>query len=184
MSANGWNTYIERTKGIPPRPLLVESLQYVQGRKALDLGAGPMNDARYLMSKGFEVLAVDSNPNARTEDVPFAHASFEDFVFPKEAYDLVSAQYALPFTKPDAFPKVFEGIQQSLKEGGVFTGQLFGPRDGFAGAKTMTFLEREEVERLFSGFEILKLEEEESDKESAIGEMKHWHIFYVIARKR
>ena len=48
----------------------------------------------------------------------------------------------------------------------------------------MTFHTREEVERLLSDLEIIELEEKEKDKKPAVGELKHWHIFHIIARKK
>lgn len=178
-----WDDYLKQSKNYEPRPLLMEALNYVNGTKALDLGAGALNDARFLMSKGFDVLAVDSNSKANTGEVPFVESTFENFSF-TEKYNLITAQYALPFTHPDSFSKVMQGISNSLETGGVFTGQFFGPRDEWFGREGMTFNTENEVREFFSEYELLKFEEEEKDKPTAAGPIKHWHVFHVIARKK
>lgn len=41
----------------------------------------------------------------------------------------------------------------------------------------------EDVFKLFKDFDILESEEIEKDRPTALGKMKHWHTFEVIARK-
>lgn len=47
----------------------------------------------------------------------------------------------------------------------------------------MTFHTLEQVHELLAGMEILNLKEEELDGTTVIGDTKHWHLFYIIARK-
>lgn len=47
----------------------------------------------------------------------------------------------------------------------------------------MTFHSKEEVENLLKNFEIIKLKEIEKDTPTALGKMKHWHMFNIIAKK-
>jgi hypothetical protein len=47
----------------------------------------------------------------------------------------------------------------------------------------MSFHSKEDVELLLSDMEILKFEEEEKDEKPAVGDFKHWHIIFVIAKK-
>ena len=44
-------------------------------------------------------------------------------------------------------------------------------------------LTRVEVEGLFAGFVFDQFNEEEKDDKTSMGEMKHWHVFHVVARK-
>src|ERR1700733_3592381 len=92
-----WKDYFENTKGKPPRPLLVTALGFVKNREeALDLGSGALNDSAYLISEGFKhVTALDKTPVAQeiAEKFPkdvfkYVTASFEDFDFPKNTFDL------------------------------------------------------------------------------------------------
>ena len=90
---------------------------------ALDIGAGALNDshppARYRLR---HVTALDGEPIAQeiADTLPadrfdYVIAGFEDFAFPAAPIDLLSAQYALPFIRPDAFDRVFAAILASLQ---------------------------------------------------------------------
>jgi len=48
----------------------------------------------------------------------------------------------------------------------------------------MGFLSREQVLELFSKFEKIYFYENEEDKKTGMGKLKHWHTFDVIARKK
>ena len=74
-------------------------------------------------------------------------------------------------------------MRATLRPGGRFCGQLFGPRDEWAPAADMTFLTREQVEQLLDGWEIERLDELEQDGHTAVGKPKHWHLFHVVARR-
>ena len=47
----------------------------------------------------------------------------------------------------------------------------------------MSFFTREEAEKLFKQFKIIRFEEIENDKPTALGEDKHWHFYSIIAQK-
>lgn len=47
----------------------------------------------------------------------------------------------------------------------------------------MTFLDREAVDRLVEGLDVVEILEEDADGNAFSG-AKHWHIFDVIARRR
>lgn len=47
----------------------------------------------------------------------------------------------------------------------------------------MTFHTKKEAEKLLSGMEILEFTEEEKDDKPVVGDLKHWHVFHIIARK-
>tara|TARA_B100000745_G_C20154018_1_gene395502 strand:- start:2492 stop:3073 length:582 start_codon:yes stop_codon:yes gene_type:complete len=189
-----WNKYLENTKNAPPRPLLRESLQYVNQdskRRALDLGAGSLNDTRFLIEQDFHVVIVDSNPTVEdlVRDLPkntyeVEIKTFDKYRFPKETFSLVNAQYALPFSSPSTFKKVISDMKNSIEHKGIFTGQFFGIKDDWADNKEMTFTTLEGVKEVFGkDWEIHKLEEEKVMKKTAAGKDKFWHVFHVIAEK-
>lgn len=190
----GWAEYIAKTKHNPARPLLIKAITYVTNKNsALDLGAGALMDSKFLSKQGFKhVTAVDqANIGQEIYDtlpqdkIQYVISSYENFNFLPDHYDLINAQFALPFNPLISFNQVFEKIKNSLKTGGIFSGQLFGDQDTWKTTKPeMTFHTREEVERLLSDLEIIELEEEEKDQKPAVGELKHWHIFHIIARKK
>ena len=185
--------YIEARRFDPPRPLLVKAAE-LAGRKehALDVGAGALNATKYLLSAGFSrVTAVDAAPRAQKiaeelppEQVSFVLSRFEDFDFPEAAYDLVNAEFCLPFMRPADFAPTFSRMLAAVRQGGIFTGQLFGPHDSWNVADSgMSFHSRAEAEAFFRGFERLHFEEEDHPGTTKLGEPKHWHIFHIIARR-
>ena len=193
MTENTWKEYFERTKDSKPRPLLIKAVELVTDKnEALDLGSGALNDVRYLVSKDFKhITAVDSKPIAQdiiknfpSEIVSYIISTFEDFDFAENKYDLINAQYSLPFNPEDSFERVFKSIISSLKTGGIFTGQFFGIKDewNIEGHK-MNFQTREQAEELLAGLEMIDFQEEEADRKTAKGDMKHWHVFHFIVRK-
>jgi hypothetical protein len=191
---NLWSEYYSLTKNRPPSTLLVQALQYVQKRGvALDLGSGALKDSRFLIQSDFKkIIAVDK------EDCPtdllnsisssrfiFIKSQFDEFDFTKYKYDLINAQYSLPFNSKDPFKQVWNSIKRSLESEGVFAGQFFGINDEWNLLETkMTFLTKGAVEKLFSDFEVLSFKEEEKDGVTANGQPKHWHLFHVIAKMR
>jgi tellurite methyltransferase len=185
--------YIEARRFDPPRPLLMRAAALAEQKdRALDAGAGALNATKYLLSAGFKyVTALDASPAAQrvaeelpAEQVNFVLSRFEDFEFPIEAYNLVNAEFSLPFIKRDQFPAVFADLLASVKRGGIFTGQLFGPNDSWnVPESAMSFHPRAAVEEFLRGFELLEVEEEDHPGKTKLGEPKHWHIFHFLARK-
>ncbi|HZZ99390.1 MAG TPA: class I SAM-dependent methyltransferase [Candidatus Paceibacterota bacterium] len=187
-----WKKYIEKTKNRGPRSLLVEALGFVPEKEAaLDLGPGALNDSKYLLEQGFKhITAVDKNNIAGeiADALPkdrfnYVISSFKDFDFTENTFDLVNAQFALPFIEPSEFQRVFASIKNSLKPKGVFTGQLFGINDDWNKNESMNFHTREQVERLFADMKVIKLVEEEKEDQPVVGDLKHWHIFNFISSK-
>jgi tellurite methyltransferase len=185
-------SYAELSHTMPPSSEVIDAVELVQERnEALDLGAGSLRNAKYLLEKGFHVVAVDRDPVALEISHEFADPNlevrimtFSDFEFPTDEYDLLVAKNALPFATPEDFPQLWKDAAASIKSGGVFYGTFFGPNDTWASKPEMTFLRRDEVQHLFPNFEILKFEEEETDAFDIQNNPKHWHIFKVTARKR
>ena len=185
--------YIEARRFDPPRPLLMRAASLAERKDhALDAGAGALNATKYLLSAGFaQVTAFDSAPASQRaaaelppEQVNFVPSRFEDFAFPADAYDLVNAEFALPFIRAENFAAVFARLLGSVRPRGLFTGQLFGPNDSWNVADSgMNFHPRAAVEGLLRDFELVELEEEDHPGKTKLGEDKHWHIFHIIARK-
>lgn len=188
-----WADFYKVTKDNPHWPLLEKAIVLL-GHKghALDLGCGAGRDTRYLLAQGWSVTAVDRDPNAIAllAEVPQEHlrvvqCSLEEYAYEHEAYDLISAQFALPFTPQASFNSVFTHLKQAIKAGGMFTGQFFGIHDEWnVPENDMTFLTREQVEDLLCDMKVREFTEEDKMGNTATGELKHWHVFHVIAQKR
>ncbi len=183
MTDGNWKEYYKKVN-TKPRALLVEALQYQQtSGKALDLGCGAGGDTFYLREKGYEVTSIDSSEKV-LEYIPTAVIStFEKFNYAREKYDLVNAQFALPFCSPDSVDDVFRSIKESLQPDGLFVGQFFGPNDSWFGKTTMNFRTKEEFSLILEGLKVLKFNEEEKDDLTALGDPHHWHLFHIIAKK-
>lgn len=187
-----WQKYHQQTKGYFPSPLLVKAMTFVtQKEESLDLGAGGLKDSKYLLSHGFKkVTAVDSETIGAEilleflqDNFEYIHLRFEKLAFPTKKYNIITAQYSLPFTSPQTFPSIWNNIKSSLSDSGIFTGQLFGINDEWNKPGTeMTFHTKEQIIDLLEGMEIIELREEETDRQLADGTKKHWHIFHLILK--
>ena len=182
--------FYQRTKNKSPSFLLVRALKHCVNRNdALDLGCGAGRDTRFLLQQGFRVTAVDRNPEAflRLQDLSqdqltLVQCSFETFAF--GAYDLISAQWSLPFIQSDLFEETLHKIKQALRPDGIFTGQFFGIHDAWNAERSkMTFCTQEQARLHLHGLQIITFWEVEEDTETTLGEPKHWHVFHFIARK-
>jgi tellurite methyltransferase len=185
--------YIEARRFDPPRPLLIRAAELAAAKDhALDGGAGALNATKYLLSVGFaRVTAFDSSPASQKvaaelspDEVSFVPMRFEDFPYPTDAFDLVNAEFSLPFVGSDGIARVMAGLLGSVRPGGIFTGQLFGVKDSWnVPGSRMNFHTRAEVEHLLRGWTLIELEEEDHPGKTKLGEAKHWHIFHILARR-
>jgi SAM-dependent methyltransferase len=188
----GFTRYYSATIGRPPRPTLTFALDRMpEPGFAVDLGCGNGRDTVELLRRGWQVLAIDSEPEAialmeAREDLPNREnlqtlcAKMEEVRWPD--CDLVNCSFALPFCPPERFPSVWQRIIESIREGGRFAGHLFGPHDDWA-RDGLTIVTRPALDALFAAFELEHLEEEDADGETAPGKKKHWHIFHIVAKK-
>jgi SAM-dependent methyltransferase len=186
-----WERFLAATRDQPAWPRLVRATaMFAAPGDALDIGAGAGRDSAYLLEAGWHVTAVDSSPAAvdllrrlAPEDrLRVVRAAAQDFE--PGTYDLVNAQFSLPFVPPPRFDATVRRLQQSVRAGGVMAVTFFGLRDEWnvAGSR-LTFTTEDEVRRRFAGWGILELTEIDEDGTTATGGHKHWDVIHVIARK-
>lgn len=129
MIDTGWKEYFENTKDKPPRALLLKALEYVSNRDAaIDLGSGALNDSIFLLKEDFKkVIALDKDSVAKeiadhlpSDQFEYVISPFETFEFPTN-FDLINAQYSLPFINPEQFESVFQKILESLSVNSLAT---------------------------------------------------------------
>jgi SAM-dependent methyltransferase len=158
--------------------------------EALDMGAGAGRDTAYLLSQGWRVTAVDASPSAAAalrrlpagRNVHVVLSAAEDF--DPSTYDLVNAQFSLPFIPPARFTATVQRLRDSVRQGGLMAATFFGAHDEWNVPGTdLTFSTRAEIERVFGGWELIELAEDDEDGHTADGTPKHWHVFHVIARR-
>ena len=135
---------------------------------------------------------LEADPVAQSRAVTFPQdrfvyrvSPFDAFDFKPDEYDLINAQYALPFNPPETFDRMFASLIASLKPGGIVTGQFFGPKDEWSSDTSMTFVTREQAQQLLHDCEIISFRKmKEWIVFFALGGQKYWHTFHFITRKK
>lgn len=195
--AQGWATYYEKLRDRPPRRTLLAALdafgEMPAESLAIDLGCGDGRDTVEILRRGWNVVAVDAEPEAlkrlaersaaESQRIMPVVSRMEDVPLPV-GVQLVNSSFAMPLCEPARFHELWARIVEALPEGGRFSGQWYGPRDSWVGRPGITFLEREAAHGLLQDFDIEMFEEEEADSTTPRGKPKHWHIFHIVARKR
>lgn len=187
--------YYENTKNALPHENIKEFIKMkAKSGKAIDLGCGTGRDTVFLIKNTWDVLAIDREEDAKeiileklnTEELKrfrFISENFENIELEKN--NLIVANFSLPFCNKNYFYELWNKIVTSISKDGYFVGNLFGLNDAWATERgNMTFLSKQQVLELLNLFEIVKFKEFERDGKTGIGEMKHWHIYDIIARKK
>lgn len=176
-----------------PNALLVRAVHEIgtaRGR-ALDIGAGPLNDSAYLVRAGFSVQAVDPDPQTRalaaglgTSDLEVVQADIRDFPIAAGSYSLIVAIHVLPFVPRSDLVRAAASIVAGLAPGGVLCATFLGLDDTWAGRRPLVnFLSRRQVEDLLSPLEPVELSEVRYDGINARGGPKRWHVHRCIHRQ-
>lgn len=188
-----WKEYYEKMT-LEPRAAVVRALDYFEktpanDKKAIDLGCGNGRDTITLLKNGWDVIAVDSEPLAieyikkslepeMESRLSFQCESFENVTW--QDVSMINASFSLAFCPKESFENVWSNIRKSVVKGGLFSGNFFGQKDEWNELRQVT---KEELRTMLNGFELKFFSEEETDKESATGPVKHWHVFEVTALK-
>jgi SAM-dependent methyltransferase len=157
---------------------------------ALDVGPGGGRDTRYLLRHGWRVTAVDASPSAaaalrrlpRQRNLFMVVSPIEDFQ--PTGYDLVNAQFSLPFVPRRHFDATVQRLRDSVRTGGILAATFFGRHDEWnVDGTVVSFSTRADIERMFRGWELVELTEIDEDGHTADGAPKHWHVLHLIARR-
>lgn len=192
---NNWDKYHKITNNKPPRKNIIKFIDKYNDLtgNAIDLGCGGGCDTIYLIEHSWNVLSIDSTDveniirnklsYEKQNKFNFQVQKFEELHLPK--CDLIISNNALPFCNKKYFYNMWKEISNSINSNGFFVGNFFGLKDEWNIHENKgTFLSKEDVTELFKDFDILEFDEIEKDRSTALGKIKHWHTFEVIARKR
>ena len=191
-----WAAYYRHTLGRVPRPLFVKGMAAVDAAgvapgQAVEIGFGDGTETLALLDAGWRVLAVDQAhqaeevlrprvPEGAVERLEVRIASAAGLELPP--FDLIYAGFALSFLAPDEFRRFWAEVRSMLRPGGFVVVNVFGVRDTWAGDEFMTFVDRDTVDRMAAGLEVIAIDEEDADGSSFVGD-KHWHVFDIVARR-
>lgn len=192
-NAQQWQRYYKKGSGRPAREFLRVTIRYFQTTgNAIDLGCGTGSSTLFLLRNGWEVLAIDQQPNAIehlaanlpaqfTDQLQTQIAAFESTELPST--DLIWAGRSLPFCHPDHFATFWGKICAALRSGGRFAGDFFGNRHAWHDNPNMTFHTREQLLTLCEPLHLEYIEEGEGEQLTALGGVQHWHRLTIRARK-
>ena len=116
ISDTNWEDYFRAIEGRVVHPLLLDALNLFteemldSSRFAIDLGCGDGTETAWLLEQGWDVLAVDGDPNAikylmkkvrrnQLGRLQTQIAKFEDMLLAPA--DLIHAAFSLPFCSPE-----------------------------------------------------------------------------------
>ena len=157
-------------------------------KNAIDLGCGAGNDTLLLLEKGFNVTAIDSEPQVkeilpqRAQKEQNLNVVIGDFSKVQlQKVDLINANFSLFFVKKD-FDLFIKNVLESINKNGYFVGNFLGNEDDWKNSKTTG--EKDELLNYFSKFKILYFSEEKYYKDSVARKNKFWHVYNIIAKKK
>ncbi|RJQ14559.1 class I SAM-dependent methyltransferase [Candidatus Parcubacteria bacterium] len=164
---------------------------------ALELGFGNGEDTMALAQCGYQVDAVDNRQEfieklksvvgEQKLSVNVFFQPMEEFKIEEGKYNLIFARNSLPFLKnKEAIFNLIKKLVRGLSLNGKICFTLFGPKDGWAGASNISFIEYDEVNRFLETLPI-KLHyrsSEESYGKTMKGDTKFWHIHSFIYIKK
>ena len=186
-----WERYYKITSGRKVNSILEQALEYIDSPGvAYDMGAGAGVEVKHLLRRNWTVHAVDneeSSLNFIKKSIGSCKALKLDLVpFHKlkmERCKLIFGSASFPFCHPKHFNKFWNQMRKSLQKDGIISGTFFGYKDDWSSTPTMSFQNEAKLIELFKDYEILFFDELEEDKETALGTMKHWHIYSFVLRK-
>lgn len=164
----------------------------VEPGNAVDIGCGAGRDTVCLIKKGWNVVAIDTENVESLITSKLSEKELKQFKFSRQKFEyieleknnLIVANFSLSFCNKNNFKKLWDKINDSILKEGYFVGNFFGVNDEWKKTKVeMTFLNKGQVIELFKDFKIIEFKEVEKDDFTGLGNMKHWHIFNVIAKK-
>lgn len=108
-----------------------------KGDKALAIADGEGRNGVFLAEQGLDVLSVDFSPLAQEKARKLAkergvslrieQADITNWTWPEAAFDVVAAIF-FQFSQPPERAKIFAGIKQALKPGGLLLLEGYGPK--------------------------------------------------------
>lgn len=183
--------------GKEPARFLIEHERYLQsGQSALVVADGEGRNSVFMAQKGLAVTAQDFAPSAIKKARKLADAAGVKIAFERSdifardwedgAYDLVAGIF-IQFTGPDGRRKIFDGIKQATKPGGVVMLHGYTPKQLEFGTGGPPFAENMYTDVIlraaFVGWEIVECRPYEREVEEGRGHVGMSALIDFVARK-
>jgi len=183
--------------GMQPNAFLKSQTPLLRkGQTALCVGDGEGRNGVFLAEQGLDVLSVDFSPLAQDKARSLAklrkvsmRVEQEDVTaweWPKEKFDVVAAIF-VQFATPEQRPRMFAGMKQALKRGGLLLMQGYRPKQldyKTGGPKNAEQLyTREMLERAFADFATLDIKEHDSVITEGTGHVGMSALIDLVGRK-
>jgi SAM-dependent methyltransferase len=158
--------------GTAPNEFLRSQADLEPGRTALSIADGEGRNGVFIAERGLDVLAVDFSPPAlakaralaASRGVPLRieQADVLNWTWPVAQFDVVAAIF-IQFATAEERPRLFAGIKQALKPGGLLLMQGYRPEQlayGTGGPKQVGNLyTRELLQEAFAEFASVQIRE-------------------------
>ncbi|MEO1026811.1 MAG: class I SAM-dependent methyltransferase [Pseudomonadota bacterium] len=170
------------------------------GARVLDLGAGVGRHALWLAGQGFDATALDAAPEGLAEidkvgSVETVEARMDDLPFADAEFDHIVSWNVIYHGDENILLRTIAEMRRVLKPGGTFIGTMLSARrlpserekapgreisrntwvfdaPGTDKIHPHYFCDAADLLALFSGFEVLRLEDREHEKPGSY----HWHL--------
>jgi SAM-dependent methyltransferase len=165
---------------------LLENFPELKRGSALDLGAGNMRDAKYLLNSGFRrVTAIDISPDSLPHvrrGIEFIQGDMRNYQPETRTFDLVIACNSLFYLTKEEVRQLFVTLYQSLQPEGLFAFNVLGPDDPLTQNPGTSFFTRHEIFNFADGFAYFEVGYCETRRTTKMpdGGTTYSHTFGVI----
>ncbi len=183
--------------GTEPNAFLASQTELLsQGQSVLAVADGEGRNSVWLASRGLDVTAFDASSvgldkarrlaAAKGAAVDYQLASIEDWDWTPDRFDVVAAIF-IQFAPPDLRARIFDGIRQTVKPGGLVLMQGYRPEQvdyGTGGPPQREHMyTRDLLENAFGDFEIMTLDTHDSEISEGPGHDGMSALIDLVARK-
>lgn len=183
--------------GKAPARFIAEHSDYLTaGQSALVIADGEGRNSVFIAQQGMQVTAQEFAPSAISKAKALATEAGQDITFEQsdifarhwevDTYDLVAGIF-IQFTGPDGRRKIFDGIKQATKPGGLVMLHGYSPKQLEYGTGGPPFAENMYSEVIlraaFVGWEILQCREYDRDVQEGSAHVGMSALVDLVARK-